>query len=104
MYAQVNLDGEVICTSLRLDVGENFCTKRIIKHWNRLPWEVVKCPGRFHPPWKHLRTWLSAIETLDRIGFTLGFIDFKGIFQSKSLIKRETFECFLYQMIDSFFC
>lgn len=28
--------------SLRLGVGENFCTKRIIKHWNRLPWEVVK--------------------------------------------------------------
>lgn len=28
--------------SLRFDVGENFHTKRVIKHWNRLPWEVVK--------------------------------------------------------------
>lgn len=29
----------------RLDMRENFFTKRAIKHFNRLPWEVVESPS-----------------------------------------------------------
>ena len=29
----------------RLDIGKKYCTMRLVRHWNRLPREVVDAPA-----------------------------------------------------------
>lgn len=68
----------------RLDIGKNFFTEGEVRHWNRLPREVVEPPSL-----EMLRRYvdLAFRDMIQRwtcsVRWMVGLVNFKGLFQHK---------------------